>query len=109
MGGKARSAEASHILMRNWVVVATGLLLAGPVAAQSHPTYWAYVANELSDIVSLVRFDGREVVEEKAISVGFHPADLDGAHGITVSPNGTHWYVSIAHGQPYGQIWQMET
>ena len=49
--------------MRNWILVATGLLLAGPVAAQSHPKYWAYVANESSDIVSLVRFDGREVVE----------------------------------------------
>jgi DNA-binding beta-propeller fold protein YncE len=78
-------------------------------SAQSQPTYWAYVANESSDIVSLVRFDGTEVVEEKAIDVGPHPADIDGAHGIAVSPNGTHWYVSIAHGQPYGQIWQMET
>lgn len=75
----------------------------------SHPSYWAYVANESSDIVSLVRFDGTSVVEEKAISVGFHPADLDGAHGITVSPTGSHWYVSIAHGRPYGQIWKMET
>lgn len=72
-------------------------------------SYWAYIANESSDIVSLVRFDGHEVVEEKAIDVGFHPADLDGAHGITVSPTGTHWYVSIAHGQPFGQIWKMET
>lgn len=90
-----------------------GTLGSSPVAAQSqnetHPSYWAYVANESSDIVSLVRFDGSEVVEEKAITVGFHPADLDGAHGITVSPTGTHWYVSIAHGQPYGQIWKMET
>ena len=109
MGGKARSAEASHVLMRNWALIFVALLVAGPARAQSHPTYWAYIANESSDIVSLVRFDGREVVEEKAIPVGFHPADLDGAHGITVSPNGTHWYVSIAHGQPYGQIWQMET
>lgn len=95
--------------MKSWVLVAAGLLIAGPAVAQSHPSYWAYVANESSDIVSLVRFDGHEVVEEKAIPVGFHPADLDGAHGIAVSPTGTHWYVSIAHGQPYGQIWQMET
>jgi len=85
------------------------LLLAPNAHAQTHPTYWAYVANESSDIVSLVRFDGTEVVEEKAITVGPHPADIDGAHGIAVSPNGAHWYVSIAHGQPYGQIWQMET
>lgn len=101
------------------LLMSGGLLLCGglpgcvdPVDAQesgSHPSYWAYIANESSDLVSLVRFDGTEVVEEKAIDVGFHPADLDGAHGITVSPTGTHWYVSIAHGQPYGQIWKMET
>lgn len=109
MGGEACSAEAGHVLMTNWVLIVAGLLIAGPATAQSHPNYWAYVANESSDIVSLVRFDGREVVEEKAIPVGFHPADLDGAHGITISPTGSHWYVSIAHGQPYGQIWQMET
>jgi DNA-binding beta-propeller fold protein YncE len=80
-----------------------------PVGALAQSTYWAYVANESSDIVSLVRFDGHQVVEEKAIQVGFHPADLDGAHGIAVSPTGQHWYVSIAHGQPYGQVWKMET
>lgn len=90
-------------------LLVTTVLIVSSAAAQSSASYWAYVANESSDIVSLVRFDGREVVEEKAIDVGFHPADLDGAHGIAVSPTGDYWYVSIAHGQPYGQIWQMET
>lgn len=84
-------------------------VLAAPAPTHAQATYWAYVANESSDIVSLVRFDGREVVEERAVAVGFHPADLDGAHGIRVSPTGRHWYVSIAHGQPYGQVWKMET
>ncbi len=84
-------------------------LTAMPLDAQEATVYRAYVANESSDLVSLVRFDGSEVVEEEAIEVGFHPADLDGAHGISVSPTGEHWYVSIAHGQPYGQIWKMET
>lgn len=91
--------------MAGLVALAAG----SPISGQEHPSYWAYVANESSDLVSLVRFDGTDVVEEKAIEVGFHPADLDGAHGITVSPNGEHWYVSIAHGLPYGQIWKMET
>ena len=26
-----------------------------------------------------------------------------------MSPTGAHWYVSIAHGRPFGQIWKMET
>jgi len=99
------------------VSLAAAVVFCGVIAAAAAPAsaqtegvdYWAYVANESSDIVSLVHFDGRQVVEEKAIDVGFHPADLDGAHGITVSPTGDHWYVSIAHGQPYGMIWKMKT
>lgn len=96
--------------MKPWLAAAMCLAaLTSASEARGQTTYWAYVANESSDIVSLVRFDGERVVEEKAIDVGFHPADLDGAHGIRVSPTGTHWYVSIAHGQPYGQVWKMET
>jgi DNA-binding beta-propeller fold protein YncE len=89
------------------------LLLAGAadLAAQgAEPaTYWLYVANESSDLVSVVRFDGQSVVEERNVEVGYHPTDLDGAHGVTVSPDGDHWYVSFAHGQPYGQIWKLRT
>jgi DNA-binding beta-propeller fold protein YncE len=89
-------------------VVAGAALLVGPRAAAGQ-TYWAYVANESSDLVSLVRFDGARLVEEKTIPVGRHPADIDGAHGISVSPKGESWYVSIAHGQPFGQVWRMAT
>ena len=88
--------------------LALGAVVA-PSAGDAQVTYRAYVANESSDVVSLVRFDGREVVEEKRIEVGSHPTDLDGAHGISVSPQGDYWYVSLAHGQPYGRIWKMQT
>ncbi len=39
-------------------------------------TYWVYVANESSDLVSLVRFGPGGAVEEKTISVGIKPVDL---------------------------------
>src|SRR2546425_6375520 len=35
------------------------------------------------------------------------PADIDGPHNVTVSPDGRFWYVSIAHGTPYGSLWKM--
>ena len=69
--------------------------------------YRLYVANESSDIVSRVVFRpgiGAEV--ESEISVGIMPADNDGAHGLTVSPDGEYWYLTIAHGTPYGYAWK---
>ncbi len=87
-------------------------LLASPSVAQDNgPTarYWVYVANESSDLVSRVRFGPDGLTEEKTIPVGARPADLDGAHGIAVAANGKFWYVSIAHGAPYGSIWKMES
>ncbi len=77
------------------------------LAAQGPARYWVYVANESSDLVSRVRFDGTTLVEERAVTVGFHPTDLDGAHGVAVDPKDGFVYISIAHGRPYGYIWQM--
>jgi len=73
---------------------------AGPVDA----VYWLYVAAESEDEVALIRFgpDGAETA--KTIPVGSFPADIDGPHGIAIHPDGTRWYVSIAHGMPYGEV-----
>ncbi len=75
--------------------------------AQPADTYRVYVANESSDLVSRVAFTpGEGAWVEREIPVGIMPADIDGAHGITVSPDGRFWYVTIAHGSPYGSVWQ---
>lgn len=69
--------------------------------------YRVYVANESSDVVSRVVFDptaGARV--EREIPVGVMPADLDGPHGLTVSPDGEFWYLSLAHGTPDGALWK---
>jgi len=76
----------------------------------ARPSYRVYAANESSDDVSLAAFTPGEGVEvEKTIPVGVMPGDIDGAHGITVSPDGSRWYVSIAHGTPNGSLWQFAT
>ena len=68
--------------------------------------YWVYVANEASDAVSRVRFGPDGLVVEHTTKVGIRPADIEGAHGVTVSPDGLYWYVSVAHGTPFGQVWK---
>ncbi len=86
-------------------------LIGSPLPGQTRPTdrYWVYVANESSDLVSRVRFGPDGLVEESAVPVGIMPADVDGAHGMTVAPSGQHWYVSLAHGTPFGKIWKFTT
>ena len=73
-------------------------------AGSGGPVYWLYVAAESEDEVALIRFgpDGAETA--KTIPVGSYPTDIDGPHGIAIHPDGTRWYVSIAHGMPYGEV-----
>ena len=71
--------------------------------------YFVYVAAESDDTVDLVRFgpDGGELL--RRIPVGILPNEIEGPHGVKVSPDGRHWYVSIAHGMPYGTVHKFET
>lgn len=71
--------------------------------------YYAYVCSESEDVVSLVKFGpgGFQIVKE--IEVGTFPAEIEGPHGINVSSSGKYWYVSVAHGQPFGRIHKYST
>ncbi|MCA9736094.1 MAG: YncE family protein [Gemmatimonadetes bacterium] len=83
------------------------LALGSPLVGQEGPAYRVYVANESSDLISRVVFEpGRGARVEHEIPVGIMPADNDGAHGLSVSPDGRFWYVTIAHGTPYGHLWK---
>lgn len=91
---------------RNTAGAAFAEAAAQSVAAAS-PSYRVYVANESSDLVSRVAFTpGEGAVVEKEIPVGVMPGDNDGAHGLSVSPDGRFWYVTIAHGTPFGYAWK---
>ena len=72
-------------------------------------SYYVYVCAESEDEVALVRYGpaGAEVV--KTIRVGSYPNEIEGPHGIDVDPDGRHWYVSIAHGLPFGSVHKYET
>ena len=86
-------------------------VLASPVTGQTsaEQNYFVYVAAESDDTVDLVRFgpDGGELL--RRIPVGILPSEIEGPHGVKVSPDGRHWYVSIAHGMPYGTVHKFET
>ena len=71
--------------------------------------YYVYVAAESDDEVSLIKFDGKKAIELKKFSVGVWPAENEGPHGITIDPNGKYWYLSLAHGNPYGTLYKFST
>ena len=88
------------------LIAGLSVLSAGSAFAQN---YYAYAASESADEVALVRFDGEEATVEETVTVGYMPPETEGAHGMTVAPDGEHWFVSIAHGKPYGRVAKYET
>src|SRR2546430_14642256 len=80
------------------------LLLLGGFAP---PTYRILVASESGDIVTQLVWDGMALTVAKVVPVGIMPADIDGPHNVTVAPDGSAWYVTMAHGTPYGSLWKM--
>jgi len=95
------------------LLVVLGLILPGPLVAQDSPgpekNYYVYACAESEDEVALIRFGpgGTQVV--KTITVGSFPAEIEGPHGLNVSPDGRHWFVTLAHGFPYGSVHKYET
>ncbi|HEV7993335.1 MAG TPA: YncE family protein [Gemmatimonadaceae bacterium] len=80
-------------------------------AAQSPPTqdYIALVASESVDQIAFVRFGPSGIRVDRTNTTGVMPADVDGPHGVSVSPDGKFYYVSTAHGTPYGYLWKYST
>jgi YVTN family beta-propeller protein len=84
-------------------------LAAAPLAAQTAgPAYRVGVVSESGDIVTWLRPEGNTLVVDHVLPVGIMPADIDGPHNITVSPDQKWYYVSIAHGTPYGSLWRFD-
>ena len=71
--------------------------------------YYIYVAAESDDSVSLIKFDGNSASELERIPVGVKFSETEGPHGLTVDPSGDYWYLSLAHGNPYGTLTKFST
>ena len=95
--------------MRRPAVVALALALLAPFAAggaQPAREYRVLVGSEAVDQVALVRFGPGGIAVERTHEVGMMLTDPDGPHGVAASPDGKFYYVSTAHGTPYGSLWK---
>lgn len=73
-------------------------------AARPERTYFVYVCAESEDTVAKLRFGPGGFAVSKTISVGSFPTETEGPHGIGVSPDHKHWFLSLAHGMPFGSV-----
>jgi DNA-binding beta-propeller fold protein YncE len=101
--------------------LSTGLLIifflfllsmnSSPMSAAQAPAqeYLVYVVCESADKIALIRFGKQGATIEKLIDTGSMPSDIDGPHGVVVSPDKEFYYVSLGHGRPYGSVWKYST
>jgi DNA-binding beta-propeller fold protein YncE len=90
------------------------LLPAAPTRAQtpapgtgSHgPAYHVYVGAESADLIHRIRFGPEGATVDRTTPVGEMALETEGPHGLNVSPDGTHLYMSTAHGVPDGKLWK---
>jgi DNA-binding beta-propeller fold protein YncE len=70
--------------------------------------YLVYVVCESADKVTLLRFGPKGLKIEHETHIGLMPMDINGPHGISVSPDKQFLYVSVAHGRPDGTVWKLK-
>jgi DNA-binding beta-propeller fold protein YncE len=77
--------------------------------AKPDKDYLVYVVSESADKIALIRFGPSGVRIDHQIDTGDMPVDIDGPHGIVISPDRQFYYVSMAHGRPFGTVWKYST
>jgi DNA-binding beta-propeller fold protein YncE len=71
--------------------------------------YLVYVVCESADKIVLIRFGPGGARIESQTRTGLMPTDINGPHGIAVSPDKQFFYVSEGHGRPDGSVWKYTT
>jgi DNA-binding beta-propeller fold protein YncE len=98
----------------------TAVVPAGAAAAPAAPSvarvpappeqdYYLFAASEGNDQIALLRFGPSGIHVERVATTGIMPADIDGPHGVALSPDGKFYYVTTAHGTPFGFLWKYAT
>ena len=71
--------------------------------------YLVFVVCESADKIVLLRYGPQGARVEREFISGAMPTDLDGPHGVVVSPDKQFYYVSFGHGRPFGSVWKYST
>ncbi|MBC7563527.1 MAG: YncE family protein [Gemmatimonadaceae bacterium] len=82
---------------------------ASPTSTLPTRTYTIAVASEGTDEISIISFGPNGAAVQARVPIGLSATDPDGPHGLAVSPDREFYYVSTAHGAPYGSFWKLRT
>lgn len=97
------------------LIAGWGCANGGRLAAQPGPEtkpakvdrdYLVYVLSESADRIALVRFGPGGARVDHDLHTGAMPTDINGPHGIAISFDKKFYYVSLAHGRPFGTVWK---
>ena len=80
----------------------------GAAGSPAQATYFVYVGAESADLIHRVRFDANGVSIDQTTPVGEMAVENEGPHGLNVSPDGRHLYMTTAHGVPDGKLWKFD-
>jgi YVTN family beta-propeller protein len=85
------------------------LLVSAQAWGQSRaPEYHVVVVSESGDIATWLTPTDNGLAPDRVVPIGVMPSDIDGPHNITVSPDGRNYYITVAHGTPFGSLWKMD-
>jgi DNA-binding beta-propeller fold protein YncE len=105
-GGFAEPVESQRVARRP--ARSTAATAGGPTVAPPTATYWIYVGAESADRIHRVRFGPMGAVVEKTIGIGELAAEMEGPHGLQVSPDARWLYMTTGHGTPDGKLWKYD-
>ena len=119
-GGKREAGDRGFRVSRAFVGIVAVLSIATPATGQAPRLpasraplpandYFVFVASEGNDRIALVKFGPNGASVDHDFRMGNNPTELVGPHGVGVSPNGRYYYVSTAHGTPFGALWKYST
>ncbi len=90
--------------MRAGALTALLVTASGVHAQPPARDYLVLVASESVDRVALVRFGPAGARVEREKYVGWSKMEVAGPHGVAISPDAKEYFVSIAHGTPFGKL-----
>jgi len=94
---------------RCWLLAITLFVAFPSWSAAQVPDFRVVVVSESADIVTWLKPSANGLVVDRVVPVGTMPSDIDGPHNVAMAPDGKSYYITVAHGTPFGSLWKLNS